>query len=29
MLEYVAPFQTVCNNTTYFFTGLGGHMSEA
>jgi virulence factor Mce-like protein len=28
MLEYVAPFQTVCNNTTYFLTGLGGHMSE-
>jgi len=28
MLQYVAPFQTVCNNTVYFFTGLGGHMSE-
>jgi virulence factor Mce-like protein len=28
MLEYVTPFQTVCNNTVYFFSGLGGHMSE-
>jgi hypothetical protein len=28
LLTYVAPYQTVCNGTTYFFTGLGGHMSE-
>jgi virulence factor Mce-like protein len=28
MLEYVAPFQTVCNNAVYFFSGLSGHMSE-
>jgi len=28
LLTYVAPYQTVCNDTTYFFTGLGGHMSE-
>ncbi|HEY7629250.1 MAG TPA: MlaD family protein [Thermoleophilaceae bacterium] len=28
LLTYVAPYQTVCNGTVYFFTGLGGHMSE-
>jgi virulence factor Mce-like protein len=28
LLTYVAPYQTVCNDTVYFFTGLGGHMSE-
>ena len=28
LLQYVAPYQTVCNDTVYFFTGLGGHMSE-
>jgi len=28
MLQYIAPYQTVCNNAVYFFTGLGGHMSE-
>jgi virulence factor Mce-like protein len=28
LLTYVAPYQTVCNQTVYFFTGLGGHMSE-
>jgi virulence factor Mce-like protein len=28
LLTYVAPYQTVCDDTVYFFTGLGGHMSE-
>ncbi len=28
LLTYVAPYQTVCNQTVYFLTGLGGHMSE-
>jgi virulence factor Mce-like protein len=28
LVTYVAPYQTVCNQTVYFFTGLGGHMSE-
>jgi virulence factor Mce-like protein len=28
LLTYVAPYQTVCNGTVNFFTGLGGHMSE-
>jgi virulence factor Mce-like protein len=28
LLTYVAPYQTVCNGTVYFLTGLGGHMSE-
>ncbi|HEY1596342.1 MAG TPA: MlaD family protein [Thermoleophilaceae bacterium] len=28
LLAYVAPYQTVCDDTVYFFTGLGGHMSE-
>jgi hypothetical protein len=29
LLTYVAPYQTVCNGTVYFLTGLGGHMSES
>ncbi|HEY2603791.1 MAG TPA: MlaD family protein [Thermoleophilaceae bacterium] len=28
LLTYVAPYQTVCDGTVYFLTGLGGHMSE-
>ena len=28
MLQFVAPYQTVCNYTDYFLAGLGGHMSE-
>jgi virulence factor Mce-like protein len=28
LAEYVAPYNTVCNNGTAFFTGLAGHMSE-
>jgi virulence factor Mce-like protein len=28
LLEFVAPYQTVCNNANAFFTGLGGHMSN-
>ncbi len=28
LLTYVAPYQSVCNQTVYFLTGLGGHMSE-
>jgi virulence factor Mce-like protein len=28
LLTYVAPFQTVCNYPTYFFTFLGEHVSE-
>ena len=28
LLTFVAPYQTVCNGTVYFFTGLGGHLSE-
>lgn len=28
LLQYVAPYQTVCNQTVYYLTGLGGHMSE-
>ncbi|MEA2207405.1 MAG: phospholipid/cholesterol/gamma-HCH transport system substrate-binding protein [Blastocatellia bacterium] len=28
LINYTAPFQTVCNMTTYFTTGLGQHMSE-
>jgi hypothetical protein len=28
LLEFVAPYQTVCNGPVYFFTGLGGHLSE-
>jgi virulence factor Mce-like protein len=27
-LEYVAPYQTVCNYLNYFFTPLGTHQSE-
>jgi virulence factor Mce-like protein len=27
-LEYVSPFQSVCNYGTYWFSGLGGHLSE-
>ena len=28
LLRYAAPYQTVCNATTSFFTGLGDHQSE-
>jgi virulence factor Mce-like protein len=28
LAEYVAPYNTVCNNANAFFTGLAGHMSE-
>jgi hypothetical protein len=28
LINYAAPYQTVCNYATYFFTGLGQHMSE-
>jgi hypothetical protein len=28
LINYVAPFQTVCNYTTYFTNGLGQHQSE-
>jgi virulence factor Mce-like protein len=28
MLQFVAPYQTVCNYTNYFLTGLSSHMSE-
>src|SRR5829696_2490709 len=28
LLEYVAPYQTVCSYGNYFFAGLGGHISE-
>jgi virulence factor Mce-like protein len=28
LINYVAPYQTVCNYTTTFFTGLGQHQSE-
>jgi virulence factor Mce-like protein len=28
LINYVAPFQTVCGYTTSFFTGLGQHQSE-
>jgi virulence factor Mce-like protein len=27
-IEYIAPFQTVCNYAGYFFTGLSDHMSS-
>jgi hypothetical protein len=27
LLEFVGPYQTVCNNATAFFTGLSTHMS--
>jgi virulence factor Mce-like protein len=28
LAEYVAPYNTVCNNGTAFFTGLAGHIGE-
>jgi virulence factor Mce-like protein len=28
LINYVAPYQTVCDYTTIFFTGLGQHQSE-
>jgi ABC-type transporter Mla subunit MlaD len=28
LAEFVAPYNTVCNNATAFFTGLADHMSE-
>ena len=28
LVEYVAPFQTVCNYWNYYFTGLSEHVSE-
>jgi ABC-type transporter Mla subunit MlaD len=28
LAEFVAPYQTVCNNGTAFFTGLADHISE-
>ena len=28
MLQFVAPYQTVCNYTNYFLAGLSSHMSE-
>jgi hypothetical protein len=28
LAEYVAPYNTVCNNANAFFTGLADHMSE-
>jgi virulence factor Mce-like protein len=28
LFTYVAPYQSVCDQTVYFLTGLGGHMSE-
>jgi ABC-type transporter Mla subunit MlaD len=28
LLTFVAPYQTVCNYTTNWFTGLSGHISE-
>ena len=28
LINFVAPFQTVCNYTTYFSNGLGQHQSE-
>ena len=28
LVEYVAPFQSVCSYGNYFFAGLGGHLSE-
>src|SRR3954464_4813552 len=28
LAEFVAPYNTVCNNGTAFFTGLAGHISE-
>src|SRR3954470_10962180 len=28
LISYIAPYQTVCDYTTIFFTGLGQHQSE-
>ncbi len=28
LVNYVAPFQTVCNYANYFFNGLGNHIGE-
>jgi virulence factor Mce-like protein len=28
LLEYISPFQSVCNNAVYWFSGLSGHLSE-
>ena len=28
LVNFVAPYQTVCNYTNYFFQGLGTHLSE-
>jgi virulence factor Mce-like protein len=28
LISYVAPYQTVCNDTDYFFSGLSSHQSE-
>jgi virulence factor Mce-like protein len=28
MLQFIAPYQTVCNNGVYWFSGLSGHLSE-
>ncbi|GAC1325305.1 MAG: hypothetical protein NVS2B9_13630 [Myxococcales bacterium] len=28
LINYVAPFQTVCNYANYFLSGLGSHISE-
>jgi virulence factor Mce-like protein len=28
LFRYIAPYQTVCNYATYFFNGLGSHISE-
>jgi virulence factor Mce-like protein len=28
LITFVAPYQTVCDYTTNWFTGLGGHLSE-
>jgi virulence factor Mce-like protein len=28
LFRYIAPYQTVCNYATYFFNGLGSHLSE-
>src|SRR4051812_46842795 len=29
LAEFIAPYNTVCNNAPAFFTGLAGHMSES
>jgi len=28
LFRYISPYQTVCNYATYFFNGLGSHISE-